>query len=102
MTKKLTYSQRDTDRAIRHVCKEFGEFLVEKNHKYGNSAFEPMTVFSQASAEEKLRIRQEDKLKKIVTGSNLKDEDAEQDFVGYHFLIKALKYLEDAQKEATN
>ena len=71
------------------VLSEITEMLVEKNQKYGNSALEPLGVFSQLSAKEGLLIRIDDKLKRIKNGSlDHDDEDVVNDLIGYLVLLK--------------
>ena len=68
---------------------EIRELLVSKNLKYGNSALEPLGVFSQLSAKEGLLVRIDDKLKRNKNGSLEKDdEDVINDLVGYLVLLK--------------
>jgi hypothetical protein len=70
---------------------EIRELLINKNIKYGNSALEPLGVFSQMSAKEGLLIRIDDKLKRIKNGSLEKDdEDVINDLIGYLVLLKIL------------
>jgi hypothetical protein len=65
------------------------ELLINKNIKYGNSALEPLGVFSQLSAKEGLLVRIDDKLKRIKNGSLDKDdEDVINDLIGYLVLLK--------------
>lgn len=79
--------------ALHQVIVEFEQFLLMKNDAYGNSAFEPLNKFSQASPLEQIRIRKDDKLKKMIKGQNLELEDAAEDFCGYHFLEKVYQRL---------
>lgn len=68
---------------------EIRELLVTKNLKYGNSALEPLGVFSKLSAKEGLLVRIDDKLKRIKNGSlENDDEDVINDLVGYLVLLK--------------
>jgi len=68
---------------------EIRELLVSKNLKYGNSALEPLGVFSKLSAKEGLLVRIDDKLKRIKNGSLEKDdEDVINDLIGYLVLLK--------------
>ena len=68
------------------------EMLINKNIKYGNSALEPLGVFSQLSAKEGLLIRIDDKLKRIKNGSLEKDdEDVINDLIGYLVLLKIIE-----------
>jgi hypothetical protein len=71
------------------VLEEIRDLLIAKNQKYGNSALEPLGVFSQLSAKEGLLVRIDDKLKRIKNGSLEKDdEDVVKDLIGYLVLLK--------------
>ena len=77
---------------------EIRELLITKNLKYGNSALEPLGVFSKLSAKEGLLVRIDDKLKRIKNGSLEKDdEDVINDLIGYLVLLK-IQTLEDKYK----
>jgi hypothetical protein len=68
---------------------EIRDLLIAKNLKYGNSALEPLGVFSQLSAKEGLLVRIDDKLKRIKNGSLKRDdEDVVNDLIGYLILLK--------------
>ena len=74
---------------IKQVLDSIEKMLIEKNRKYGNSALEPLGVFSQLSAKEGLLVRIDDKLKRIKNGSLEKDdEDVINDLIGYLVLLK--------------
>ena len=74
---------------VHDVLQEIEDLLVAKNEKYGNSALEPLGVFSQLSAKEGLLVRIDDKLKRIKNGSLEKDdEDVVNDLIGYLVLLK--------------
>jgi hypothetical protein len=71
------------------ALEEIRDLLIAKNQKYGNSALEPLGVFSQLSAKEGLLVRIDDKLKRIKNGSlELDDEDVVNDLIGYLILLK--------------
>jgi hypothetical protein len=79
------------DVEVGKVLQEIQEMLISKNQKYGNSALEPLGVFSQLSAREGLLVRIDDKLKRIKNGSLEKDdEDVVNDLIGYLVLLKML------------
>jgi len=79
------------DYDVSEVLIEIKDLLVSKNQKYGNSALEPLGVFSQLSPEEGLFVRIDDKLKRIKNGSLQKDdEDVINDLIGYLVLLKIL------------
>ena len=74
---------------VYRILSEITEMLIAKNEKYGNSALEPLGVFSQLSAKDGLLIRIDDKLKRIKNGSLDKDdEDVINDLIGYLVLLK--------------
>ena len=74
---------------VAKVLEEIQEMLIAKNVKYGNSALEPIGVFSKLSPREGLLIRIDDKLKRIKNGSLDKDdEDVINDLIGYLVLLK--------------
>ena len=71
------------------VLDEIRDLLIAKNRKYGNSALEPLGVFSQLSAKDGLLVRIDDKLKRIKNGSlERDDEDVINDLIGYLVLLK--------------
>jgi hypothetical protein len=71
------------------VLHEIRDLLIAKNLKYGNSALEPLGVFSQLSAKDGLLVRIDDKLKRIKNGSlERDDEDVINDLIGYLILLK--------------
>ena len=74
---------------VSNVLIEIKDLLIEKNKKYGNSALEPLGVFSQLSAKEGLLVRIDDKLKRIKNGRlDRDDEDVINDLIGYLVLLK--------------
>ena len=71
------------------VLEEIRDLLIAKNQKYGNSALEPLGVFSKLDSKEGLLVRIDDKLKRIKNGSLEKDdEDVVKDLIGYLILLK--------------
>jgi hypothetical protein len=77
------------DEKVKEVLNEIETLLISKNAKYGNSALEPLGVFSQLSAKNGLLVRIDDKLKRIKNGSLEKDdEDVVNDLIGYLVLLK--------------
>lgn len=76
---------------VYQVLSEITEMLIAKNQKYGNSAIEPLGIFSELTPEEGLKVRIDDKLKRIKNGSLDKDdEDVINDLIGYLVLLKIL------------
>lgn len=62
--------------------------LIEKNAKYGNSALEPIRIFSKASPMEQILVRLDDKLSRLRTQHINEDEDVLDDLIGYLILLK--------------
>lgn len=74
---------------VSEVLIEIKDLLISKNQKYGNSALEPLGVFSKLTPEQALFVRLDDKLKRIKNGSLEKDdEDVINDLIGYLVLLK--------------
>ncbi len=85
----------EVQRMIVEVCDEVKELLIRKNRAYGNSAIEPMRVFSKASAIEQINVRIDDKLSRIAKGDvNFEDEDVEKDVMGYLVLKRVAKRVQ--------
>ena len=80
----------DVVQDIERACKEIQDLLVNKNRKYGNSALEPLRLFSGADATEQLLVRIDDKLSRIqnIGLSYPGDEDTLDDLIGYLILLK--------------
>lgn len=92
---------------VAQVLDEIKDLLIAKNKKYGNSALEPLGVFSKLSAKEGLLVRIDDKLKRIKNGSlDRDDEDVINDLIGYLVLLKiyseSIYQPNEALKNATN
>jgi hypothetical protein len=68
--------------------------LREKNAAYGDSAANPVRIFSKADAAEGVRVRIDDKLSRIARGKAA-GEDVICDLVGYLAILWAL--MEDGR-----
>ena len=74
-----------TQQRIKEVCDNMAAFLIEKNRRYGNSALEPMKVFSKVDAANSILIRLDDKLNRIKNSDELRKNDC-SDMLGYLLL----------------
>ena len=74
--------------SIKKELEKIGYMLIEKNRKYGNSALEPIRVFSKASSKEQILVRLDDKLSRLKNQQIDEDEDVINDLIGYLFLLK--------------
>ena len=80
---------------VRAILSEIGDTLIAKNQQYGNSALEPVRIFSKASATEQIKVRMDDKISRLVRGSGEGDEDAQADLLGYIVLLKIAQSEDD-------
>lgn len=78
----------DFESKLKVILSELENLLVSKNKKYGNSALEPVRVFSKASPTEQLLVRLDDKLSRLKTQHIDEDEDVLTDLIGYLLLLK--------------
>lgn len=76
---------------IEAECRALLDVLLTKNRAYGNSAIDPVRVFSKASPVEQLRVRIDDKLSRIANGAEGGDEDTTLDLLGYLVLYRIAK-----------
>ena len=73
------------------VCDEIKELLLEKNKRYGDSAINPVRIFSKGTAEESILVRLDDKLSRLRTQSIDEDEDVLLDLLGYMILLRVAR-----------
>ena len=72
-------------------CLELAEMLIKKNTSYGNSALEPVRIFSKAEAKEQLYVRIDDKLSRLMKGTDYPGDNDIDDLIGYLILLKIAK-----------
>ena len=71
------------------VTEQITTLLKEKNAAYGDSALNPLNVFSKLDAVESLLVRMDDKIARIKNkGITDKTEDTVDDLIGYLLLLK--------------
>ena len=70
------------------MCDELKALLLDKNRKYGDSALNPVRIFSKASTLEQLKVRMDDKLSRLRNAQDDDDEDPVTDLIGYLVLYK--------------
>ena len=73
---------------VKNLANSIADMLIEKNKSYGNSALEPVRIFSKADSIEQICVRIDDKLSRIKNGCNFANEDTINDLIGYLFLLK--------------
>ena len=79
----------DIQKKIKEIGKEITKFLIEKNKQYGNSVFEPLSIFSSGTPQESLRVRIDDKLSRLKRGNDSIESDIDivKDLIGYLMLL---------------
>jgi len=86
-------NQPDVAVAIAQVCDDVKRVLLEKNRAYGNSALDPLRIFSKADPVEQLNVRIDDKLSRIARGNEYAGDDTELDLIGYLVLRRVARTL---------
>jgi hypothetical protein len=74
---------------IAGLMDEIKTMLLAKNVQYGDSALQPVRVFSTADTTEQIKVRIDDKINRIVQGNDSmeSDEDVIKDLIGYLVLL---------------
>ncbi len=79
----------DTEQQINAVCNQIKTLLLLKNKAYGDSALEPVRIFSKSNPVDGLLVRIDDKLSRIKNmGVSSASEDTLMDLIGYLVLLK--------------
>ena len=81
----------NTEDLIENVCSDIQEMLVQKNRAYGDSALDPVRVFSKSDAVEQIYVRIDDKLSRVKRGHEYPGDDTIKDLVGYLILLLVAK-----------
>ena len=70
------------------VCHQMAQLLIEKNISYGNSALEPVNIFSDQNHMDGLKARVDDKLSRIKNNQGYVGDNDLDDLIGYLILLK--------------
>ena len=73
---------------ISDACDEIKQLLLEKNVAYGNSALNPIRIFSKAETNEQLYVRIDDKLNRLKNNQSYPGDNDVDDLIGYLVLLK--------------
>jgi hypothetical protein len=92
--KRMTMSS-ETQFTIAQVCDEIKEMLIAKNKSYGDSALNPVRIFSTSDSVEQLHVRIDDKLSRITRGGSYIGDNDIDDLIGYLILLKIARELKD-------
>lgn len=77
----------ETQQQIIKTCDDLKEFLLEKNRSYGDSALNPVRIFSRASPIEQIKVRLDDKISRLGCGKEYPGDDTIKDLAGYLVLF---------------
>jgi len=80
----------NTQDKIEILFKNFSEFLKEKNKRYGDSAINPLKIFSKIEPNNPICSRLDEKLQRIMNGEILSKNDVADTF-GYLGLLMVEK-----------
>jgi len=75
----------ETQQRLVQICDSAKKTVIEKNKRYGNSALEPINIFSKLDAKEGIRQRLDDKLKRVKSSTEHRKNDT-FDLIGYLIL----------------
>jgi hypothetical protein len=76
---------------ISRICDEIKEMLVGKNIAYGDSALDPVRIFSKSNSIEQILVRIDDKLSRFARGKEYPGDNDINDLIGYLVLLKIAK-----------
>jgi hypothetical protein len=82
-----------TQHVIGNVCDGIKDMLIKKNQSYGDSAVDPIRIFSKSDNLEQIKVRIDDKLSRISRGSEFYGDNDLDDLIGYLVLFKVAKVL---------
>ena len=86
-----------TQHTIADVCDNIKNMLIDKNKSYGDSALDPIRIFSKANSDEQIKIRIDDKLSRISRGSEFYGDNDLDDLIGYLILLKVSKIYNEKE-----
>jgi hypothetical protein len=82
---------KQTENKIKEVMENIEQMLIAKNRAYGDSALEPVRIFSKTDTIEQLYVRIDDKLSRVQRGHEYPGDDTIFDLVGYLVLLLIAK-----------
>lgn len=80
---------------ILSTCLEVAQMLIEKNISYGNSALDPVRIFSTADPTEQLKVRIDDKLNRVKNNQEYAGDNDIDDLIGYLILYRIARAKSD-------
>ena len=84
----------EVQKRIEKIVESIGKMLIMKNTNYGNSAIEPINIFSKEGNINSILVRLDDKLGRIKNSTELRKNDI-SDIMGYLILLCVVKNWTD-------
>ena len=86
----------NTQIKIAEECDSIKKMLLQKNKEYGDSALNPVRIFSLTAPIEQIKVRIDDKLSRIACqGKKEIVEDTVFDLIGYLILLRIAEKKEE-------
>ena len=86
VTDKAKQGESSFEQKVRRILTDVGDIVVARNKEYGNSALDPVRVFSKSDRMEQLKVQLDHKLSRIARGGD-PGLDTIRDIIGYCTLI---------------
>lgn len=88
-------SPEEFEKEVREITDRLANFLIEKNKSYGNSALDPVRIFSSSSTMEQILVRLDDKLSRIKKSGGLIEmgKDGENEYLQEDVVLDIMGYL---------
>ena len=84
--------------AIRQQCEMVRDGLLKHNDKYGSSIFRPHTILSSSTTEEALRMRIDDRIRKLSKCTNKEQEkELVDDLIGFLINFRAFMFTHEPE-----
>lgn len=78
---------------LKQILNEIETMLIQKNEAYGDSALNPIRIFSKSDNIEQINVRMDDKLSRLARGDEA-GEDVYMDLIGYLIIREIAKLRE--------
>lgn len=75
------------EQSVHRVTGKIADLLIAKNKAYGDSALNPVRIFSKSDRMEQLYTRIDDKISRVQRGTEFRNEDTISDLAGYLILV---------------
>ena len=83
-----------TEDRIRFEYDRLRDLAIAKNRAYGDSALNPIRIFSDLPATAGLRVRLDDKLSRLKGDPKAFEENPLDDLIGYSMLLRIAERVE--------